>query len=121
MKKVLYFLAAALVAVAACSKPEEEKPVPTPDPTPTVPDLTLTTDKIVDVDAESSIYTVKFGAGKAWTASLSYPDGSESGAVLDKSKGDAAEAVDLRVTFDGLPEGKIGRLVQLYLKSGSKT
>ena len=121
MKKVLYFLAAALVAVAACSKPEEEKPDPTPDPTPTVPDLTLTTDKIVDVDAESSIYTVKFGAGKAWTASLSYPDGSESGAVLDKSKGDAAEAVDLRVTFDGLPEGKIGRLVQLDLKAGSKT
>ena len=115
MKKVLYFLAATLVAVAACNKPEvtpTPTPEPEPEPTPTVPDLTLSTPKIVDVEAESSIYTVKFDAGKDWTAVLSYPDGSNDGAVLENSSGKAAEAVELRVTFQGLdPEVQQGRLV----------
>lgn len=125
MKKVLYFLAATLVAVAACNKPEvtpTPTPEPEPEPTPTVPDLTLSTPKIVDVEAESSIYTVKFDAGKDWTAVLSYPDGSNDGAVLENSSGKAAEAVELRVTFQGLdPEVQRGRLVQLDIKAGAAT
>lgn len=118
MKKVLYLIAAALVTVVACNK---NTPDPTPDPTPTVPDLTLSTPKIVDVAGESSIYTVKFSASKAWTATLSYPDGSESGAVLTKEKGEAADGVELRVTFQGLTEKEVGRLVQLNLKAGATT
>ncbi len=114
MKKVLYLIAAALVTVVACNKN-------TPDPTPTVPDLTLSTPKIVDVAGESSIYTVKFNAAKAWTATLSYPYGSESGAVLAKEKGEAADGVELKVTFQGLPEEEVGRLVQLNLKAGATT
>ena len=122
MKKVLYLIAAALVTVVACNKnTPDPKPDPTPDPTPTVPDLTLSTPKIVDVDGESSIYTVKFNAGKAWTATLSYPDGSESGAVLAKEKGEAADGVELKVTFQGLTEEQMGRLIQLDLKAGSTT
>ena len=122
MKKVLYLIAAALVTVVACNKnTPDPKPDPTPDPTPTVPDLTLSTPKIVDVDGESSIYTVKFNAGKAWTATLSYPDGSESGAVLAKEKGGAADGVELKVTFQGLTEEQMGRLIQLDLKAGSTT
>lgn len=121
MKKVLYVLAAALFAVVACKKADDGKTDPTPDPTPSVPELTLTTPKIVDVDAESSIYTVKFGATKAWTATLSYPDGSESGAVLDKSKGDAGDELNLRVTFNGLTEEQLGRLTKLDLKAGETT
>lgn len=120
MKKVLYLIAAALVTVVACNKNTPD-PKPDPTPTPTVPDLTLSTPKIVDVDAESSIYTVKFNAGKAWTATLSYPDGSESGAVLAKEKGEAADGVELKVTFQGLPEEEVGRLVQLNLKAGATT
>lgn len=122
MKKVLYLIAAALVTVVACNKnTPDPKPDPTPDPTPTVPDLTLSTPKIVDVDGESSIYTVKFNAGKTWTATLSYPDGSESGAVLAKEKGEAADGVELKVTFQGLTEEQMGRLIQLDLKAGSTT
>lgn len=124
MKKVLYLIAAALVTVVACNKNTPDPtptPTPEPTPTPTVPDLTLSTPTIVDVEAESSIYTVKFNAGKAWTATLSYPDGSESGAVLAKEKGDAADGVELKVTFQGLPEETIGRLIQLDIKAGSKT
>lgn len=121
MKKVLYVLAAALFAVVACKKADDGKTDPTPDPTPSAPELTLTTPKIVDVDAESSIYTVKFGATKAWTATLSYPDGSESGAVLDKSKGEAGDDLNLRVTFNGLAEEQLGRLTKLDLKAGETT
>ncbi|MBE6252684.1 MAG: hypothetical protein E7109_04140 [Bacteroidales bacterium] len=124
MKKVLYLIAAALVTVVACNKNTPDPtptPTPEPTPTPTVPDLTISTPAIVDVEAESSIYTVKFDAGKAWTATLSYPDGSESGAVLAKEKGDAAKGVELKVTFQGLPEEAIGRLIKLDIKAGSKT
>lgn len=122
MKKFLYLFAAALMVAVACNKKDPEpQPDPTPDPTPATPDLVLTTPKIVDVAGESSIYTVKFNAGKAWTATLSYPDGSESGAVLAKEKGEAADGVELKVTFQGLTEEQMGHLIQLDLKAGSTT
>ena len=124
MKKVLYLIAAALVTVVACNKnTPDPTPTPTPDPepTPTVPDLKMSTPAIVDVEAESSIYTVKFNAGKAWTATLSYPDGSGAGAVLAKEKGDAADGVELKVTFQGLTEEVAGRLIQLDIKAGATT
>ena len=103
MKKFLYLFAAALMVAVACNKKDPEpKPDPTPDPTPATPDLVLTTPKIVDVAAESSIYTVKFNASKTWEASLSYFDENESGVVLSKEKGLAGEAQELKVTFQGL-------------------
>ena len=122
MKKFLYLFAAALMVAVACNKKDPEpKPDPTPDPTPATPDLVLTTPKIVDVAGESSIYTVKFNAGKTWEASLSYFDENESGVVLSKEKGSAGDAQELKVTFQGLTEEQMGRLIQLDLKAGSTT
>ena len=122
MKKFLYLFAAALMVAVACNKKDPEpKPDPTPDPTPATPDLVLSTPKVVDVSAESSIYTVKFNAGKTWEASLSYFDETESGAVLSKEKGLAGDAQELKVTFQGLTEEQMGRLIQLDLKAGSTT
>ena len=118
MKKFLYLFAAALMVAVACNKKDPE---PTPDPTPATPDLVLTTPKIVDVAAESSIYTVKFNASKTWEASLSYFDENESGDVLSKEKGLAGDAQELKVTFQGLTEEQMGRLIQLDLKAGSTT
>ena len=120
MKKFLYLFAAALMVAVACNKKNPD-PTPQPDPTPATPDLELTTPSIVDVSAESSFYTVKFSAGKDWTATLSYPDGSESGAVLATEKGAAADAVDLRVTFQGLTKDVMGKLIQLDIKAGATT
>lgn len=120
MKKILYLLAAALMVAVACDKKNPD-PTPQPDPTPATPDLELTTPNIVDVTAESSIYTVKFSAGKVWEASLSYPDGSESGAVLAMEKGLAGEKLELKVTFQGLTADQMGRLIELTLKAGSTT
>lgn len=124
MKKFMYLFTAALMVVVACNKNTPEptpKPDPTPDPTPATPDLVLTTPKIVDVAGESSIYTVKFNAGKTWEASLSYFDENESGVVLSKEKGLAGDAQELKVTFQGLTEEQMGRLIQLDLKAGSTT
>ena len=118
MKKVLYLIAAALVTVVACNK---NTPDPKPDPTPATPDLVLTTPKIVDVAGESSIYTVKFNASKTWEASLSYFDENESGVKLSKENGLAGDAQELKVTFQGLTEEQMGRLIQLDLKAGSTT
>ena len=122
MKKFLYLFAAALMVAVACNKKDPEpKPDPTPDPTPATPDLVLTTPKIVDVAGESSIYTVKFNAGKTWEASLSYFDENENGVKLSKEKGLAGDAQELKVTFQGLTEEQMGRLIQLDLKAGSTT
>lgn len=123
MKKVLYFVAAALVALVACNKPDptpQPEPGPGPDPTPVVPDLTITTPKIVDVEAESSIYTVKFTAGKDWTAKLEYTDDINGGAALSATSGKAGD-VELKVTFQGLGEEVLGRLIGLELKAGTTT
>jgi hypothetical protein len=127
MKKVLLFVAAAVIAFTACQKPESNnnsgsEQTPGGDDKPSEPDaaITLSSDAIVDLAAESSISKVTFNATKAWTAELSFPQGEEEGAVtIDKTSGDAGDA-EIKVVFQGLPEdADEGRYVVLILKSGN--
>ena len=126
MKKVLLFVAAAVIAFTACQKPESNnnsgsEQTPGGDDKPSEPDaaITLSSDAIVDLAAESSISKVTFNATKAWTAELSFPQGEEEGAVtIDKTSGEAGDA-EIKVVFQGLEEAFPGRYVVLTIKSGN--
>lgn len=123
MKKVLLFVAAAVIAFAACQKPDvtsgnEQKPGGDEKPVPDAA-ITLSTDAIVDLAAESAISTVRFNATKAWTAELSSPQGAIDGVVtIDKASGEAGDA-EIKVVFQGLEEAFPGRYVVLTIKSGN--
>ena len=129
MKKVFYVLAALLAVAIAC---EKEKPEPTPDDNPQEkpeekPDdpkeeaatLTLVSDAIVDLAAESGISVVKFTTNKDWTAEVT--NAPEGAVVLSSAKGEKGENIELKVTYQNLPEEELGRIFNLTLKAGDKT
>ena len=73
MKKVLYSLMAILMVAIACGKNDpvnpDPDPQPQPDPQPEAAALTLVTPAIVDLEAESGIYTIKFTTNKDFLTS----------------------------------------------------
>lgn len=122
MKKLFYFLAIALVAATACQQKQDPEPTPGPDPgpTPVTPtELVLKTDAIVDLSMESGITTIKFTTNAAWKASvLGAPDGA---VVLGATSGAAGEDIELKVTYQNLPAGELGRIFEVELKADDKT
>jgi len=126
MKKLFYFLAIALVAATACQQKQDPDPTPGPGPepgpgpTPVTPtELTLKSDGIVDIPAESGIANIKFTTNAAWTASVSgVPDGA---VVLGATSGTAGENIELKVTYQNIPDGEIGRIFEVNLKADDKT
>ena len=125
VKKLLYIFAAALVAMTACTKPEPEDPGDKPDDPgkeePTITDFKLLSDAVVNVGAESVISVLKFTAPEAWTASVSYPEGSDTDyVVLTPASGEAGEDIEVKVTIQSLPKDQDGRYFNVGVKSGSK-
>lgn len=122
MKKYFLIMAAVLFAFTACTKSDETTPKEEQKENPGTPeekpDLRLTTPSIVDLDVESCQYTVKFTAGKAWTATLQFPDEDLTGGVALSAEKGAAGDVELKVTFDSVPEGYDGKLTGLEIKAG---
>ncbi len=105
MKKFFYMAAVALVALVACKK-EETK---TPDPDA----VTLTSDAVVNVGAESNIVTIKFNANVSWTAST-----KDEFIVLNKKSGDAGDA-EIKATVANLPEEELGRAGKVSITAGT--
>lgn len=121
MKKLFYIFVATAVAFTACQKPavtpdkqgdgqEEQKQ---DDKTEVKDAITLISDEVVNVGAESEIITVKFTATADWTAE------SEEDFIVPKDKsGKAGENVELKVTIQSLPNDVEGRTGALALKAG---
>lgn len=122
MKKVLYVLTAMLMVAVACKKGETPDPTPgpgpEPEPQPEAASLTLVTPAIVDLDAESGIYTIKFTTNKDWTATVDAEDGT---VVLGATSGKQGENIELKVTYQNVPEGGMGRVFNVVIKAGDKT
>ena len=119
MKKIMYLMAAAVVALAAC----EKTPVdpgndpgndPGKDPTPDVV-LTLTSNPEESVGAESSIINIKFTTNAKWTAEV-----SDDFVVLNKESGEAGD-IELKATVQSLPGEYIGRTASVTVSAGSKS
>ena len=105
MKRFFYLAAAALVALWACEEKEG------PDSSDSI---TIISEAVVKLEAESSISTVVFKTNAAWTASV-----DEDFLVPDITKGDAADEVKIKVTAQNLPEGEFGRYGNLIIKAGT--
>ena len=118
MKKFFYAFAIALVALAACSKKADPEPGPGPDPGPgpepqPKTELTLLSDALVNIGAESEIVTIKFTSTAAWTAKA---EGDYI--VLKDNGGVAGENIELKATVQSLPEDENGRVGGVAIKSG---
>lgn len=122
MKKVLYVLTAMLMVAVACKKGETPDPTPgpgpEPEPQPEAASLTLVTPAIVDLDAESGIYTIKFTTNKDWTATVDAEDGT---VVLGATSGKQGENIELKVTYQNVSEEDMGRVFNVVIKAGDKT
>lgn len=122
MKKVLYVLTAMLMVAVACKKGETPDPTPgpgpEPEPQPEAASLTLVTPAIVDLDAESGIYTIKFTTNKDWTASV---DAEEGTVVLGATSGQPGENIELKVTYQNVSEEDMGRVFNVLIKAGDKS
>ncbi|MBQ9654327.1 MAG: hypothetical protein IJV32_08950 [Bacteroidales bacterium] len=106
MKKLFYLAAAALMAFVACEKPEDVKE---PDPD----SITLISEAVVNIDAESSITTVSFKTNAAWTATV-----DQDFLVLDNAKGEASDEAKIKVTAQNLPAEEYGRVGNLTITAG---
>ena len=117
-KSLLFFLAAAMVAIAACEKPDEPTPDPGTDPgtdpVTTEDVLTLTSDSVVTIGAESEIVTIKFTTNTNWTASS-----EEDFVVLNNKSGEAGD-IELKATLQSLPEEELGRTAAVKIVAGKK-
>ena len=125
MKKLFFVFAAVAVTLFSCQKPaetpaddsgnkdgqEEQKQ----DPEPQVEEkVTLVSDQVVNVGAESEIVTVKFTATVDWTVT------ADKDFIVPKDKsGKAGENIELKVTLQSLTEEDgPGRVGQLTIKAG---
>ena len=106
MKKLLYILAVALVALPAC----KEKITPDPEPDPDV--VTLTSEAVVNVGEGSEIVTIKFTTNVAWTAEV-----TDEFIVLNKKSGEAGDN-ELKATVQSLPEDEDGRATVVNIIAG---
>lgn len=122
MKKLFYIFAAVAVTMWACQKPNapEQKDDQKPDDKPATQDveLVLSTPEIVDVEAESGIYNIKFKSTEAWTASVL--NAPENAVVLGNTSGEAGDDIQLKVTYGGLGDGEVGRLFDVSILAGEK-
>ena len=127
MKKVYYMLAALLVMATACGKddptPGPDTPVDDPIENPGTKEeaaaLTLVSDAIVDLPAESGFYTVKFSTNKDWTAEVA--NAEEGTVILGAQKGEKGDNIELKVTYQNVPDDVDGRMFDLLLKAGDKS
>lgn len=107
MKRFFYLAAAALVALWSC----QEKVDPTTDPDPD--SITITSDAVVNIDAESSITTVTFKTNAAWKANA-----DQEFLVLDVTSGEATEEGKIKVTAQNLPTDEYGRVGHMHIVAG---
>ena len=136
MKKYFLMLAAVLFTLSACikqenpepdpdkdktekpeDKPDDNKPEEKPDDTPK--GLTLKSDAVVNLGAESEQITIVFDAGSAWTVETDLLIGDADFLVLKSTSGEAGAGIELKVVADGLPEEEEGRAEDLIVKAGS--
>ena len=122
MKKVLYSLMAILMVAIACGKNDpvnpDPDPQPQPDPQPEAAALTLVTPAIVDLEAESGIYTIKFTTNKDWTAEVA--NAEQGSVVLGAASGKSGENIELKVTYQNVSEEELGRMFNVVIKAGDK-
>lgn len=128
MKKVLWIFAALLVVAVSCKKEDpkpdnqnQEEQKPEDKPQVEAATLTLVSDAIVDLSAESGIYSVKFTTNKAWTAEV--VGAAEGSVVLGAAQGEKGENIELKVTYQNIPEDaeEPGRIFQVVIKAEDKT
>jgi len=125
MKKIFYFLAAAaLVTLGACQKTEtpdkekekEEENSGEDQKQEEVQEvLTLISDSVMNVEAESSIITISFKSTTNWTLKT-----DSEFIVLDKTSGEAGDNVSVKATVQNLAEEMTGRYGHITLNSKTK-
>ena len=104
MKKFFYVAAVALVALVACKKEDPKQPDPD--------SVKLTTESVVNVEAESSIVTIKFTTNAAWKAE------ADEFIVLNKKSGEAGDA-EIKATVANLPAEELGRVGGVQITAGT--
>ncbi len=112
MKKTLFILAAAVLALASCGNDNKQGTDPVKDA------ITLKGSDVVDLE-ENNFYTVEFNATTDWTAELLFPEAGEPYASLDVMEGKKGDA-KVKLTVESLEEGT-GRFFMLYLTAGEAT
>ncbi|MBP5675784.1 MAG: hypothetical protein J6W94_02075 [Bacteroidales bacterium] len=128
MKKFLMLFASVAFALVACEPetvPEDkgggDDSGKTNPPVEEKVDFKISSDLVVNLGTDSEIYTLKFTAPEAWTASVEYVEGDEGGyVVLSKESGDKGEN-EVKVTVQSLPEDFFGRYFYVNLKCGSNS
>jgi hypothetical protein len=125
MKKFLMLFASVAFALVACEPetvPEDngggDDSGKTNPPVEEKVDFKISSDLVVNLGAESAIYTLKFTAPEAWTVSVDYPGAEKGFVVLSKESGDKGEN-EVKVTVQSLPEEEMGRYFFVNLKCGS--
>lgn len=114
MKKLLFALSIATIAIVGCKKdntetPEGEKaPIVYEGPTQ------------VNIEEGTNFYTVKFTANANWVAACESSSDveSESPVSIDKEKGEAGEQT-IKITFNDLEAEETGRLTVFGVTTGS--
>lgn len=108
MKKTLFILAAAVLALASCGNDK-------PGTDPVKDAITLKGEAIVDLE-ENNFYTIEFNATTDWKAEFLFPESGEAYATLDAMEGKKGDA-KVKLTVESLEEG-YGRYFMLYLTAG---
>ena len=122
MKKLFLAFAAVAVTLFSCQKPatpadDSGKKDDTEQQGEVEDKITLLSDQLVNVGAESVIVTVKFTATADWTVTV---DEDYASFLVPKDKsGKAGENIELKVTVQSLTEEDgPGRIGQLVIKAG---
>ena len=105
MKKIFFAFVLAAVTLVACNK-EKKGQDPGPD------SIKLLSDAVVSVGADSEIITVKFSTNVDWNVE------TDGDFIVPKETTGKAGEIELKVTIQSLPEGKIGRVGGIYVRGG---
>ena len=113
MKKFLWIAAAlALALPVACNKDEKDKE--NEEPVKPKDEITLISDALVNVEAESSIVPIQFTTNAAWTATA-----DQDFVVLNTKAGEAGENLEIKATIQSLPEDVLGRSAVVTINAGN--